>query len=226
VAVYSGGAFKVKAIFEGLPTNNSDFGEKEVRMIVDGCASQDDMYDIKVFYTATATNHPGGTATDPNWFYYYMQNAGGGAYTYDISLSTSQSGSGYGEGTIRIADNAYAGGTYLQTSIVSGQLTYTGQSPTFQYYAHFIGVLEHERQHANNQLQVPGPPSDPDSDLMTSSYETATSSTDPLDQCSAVGYSACTPFTDQEVYAGGPIEEAAILGADTTNDWASPGTNW
>jgi hypothetical protein len=30
---------------------------------------------------------------------------------------------------------------------------------------------------------------------------------------------------DSEVYAGGPIEAAALLVADTSEDWANPGTN-
>jgi hypothetical protein len=33
-------------------------------------------------------------------------------------------------------------------------------------------------------------------------------------------------FPDREVYAGGPVEEAGINSADTTQDWAQPGTNW
>lgn len=33
-------------------------------------------------------------------------------------------------------------------------------------------------------------------------------------------------FTDDEIYAGGPIEEAGVAGADTSQDWAFPGTNW
>jgi hypothetical protein len=30
---------------------------------------------------------------------------------------------------------------------------------------------------------------------------------------------------DDEAYAGGPIEEAANQAADTSQDWANPGTN-
>jgi len=30
---------------------------------------------------------------------------------------------------------------------------------------------------------------------------------------------------DAEIYAGGPVEEKAVKEADTSQDWAYPGTN-
>jgi hypothetical protein len=39
------------------------------------------------------------------------------------------------------------------------------------------------------------------------------------------GVASVAGFTDDEVYAGGAVEEAAFKSADTSKDWADPGTN-
>lgn len=93
--------------------------------------------------------------------------------------------------------------------------------------ANFLGVLAHERQHANSEITT-GPPADRDNDFLGNGFETGTSQTDPDEPCSAVdgvpGF-ACPPFDDGEVYAGGPVEQAGITGAVTSQDWADPGSN-
>jgi hypothetical protein len=57
----------------------------------------------------------------------------------------------------------------------------------------------------------------------TNDFETNTSKTDPDDADSAAG--GGITFNDDEIYAGGPVEQAGINGADTAKDWANPGTN-
>lgn len=44
-----------------------------------------------------------------------------------------------------------------------------------------------------------------------------------MDRFSATG--GGVTFSDDEIYAGGPVEELGVTGADTSQDWANPGTN-
>ena len=129
-----------------------------------------------------------------------------------------------GDASIKIADEAYLGDSYIKTAIESDQLEAKGWSSINKYYANFIGVLQHERQHAQNEVAVGGV-SDPDGDYLSNDFELATSSTDPNGKYSARGVLSGSAWDDGEVYAGGPVEKNGILGADTSSDWANPGTN-
>ncbi|WP_221391056.1 hypothetical protein [Dyadobacter sp. NIV53] len=71
IAVYSGTSFKAKATYTGLPNNNSDFGEKTLKMVIQDCNSMDITNKNKVFFTKDATNNTLGI--EPNWFYYWNQ---------------------------------------------------------------------------------------------------------------------------------------------------------
>ena len=224
VGVYNAGAFRNKATFTGLPANNSDFGVKNVRLKVTGLAGCDSQRQIKVFYTATAANHPGGVATDPNWFYYYKAEEGGTDYTYDPSLSTSQSTPSV-PNSIRIAANAYSGSFYIQTSIVGGQRKASGVSSTIQYWKYFSGVVVHERFHVSNGANH-GPTLDPDDDDLISSFETGTVSSAPNDKYSIDGGVFGNSVWDDECWAGGPVEKTGIDSADVDKDWAYPGSQW
>lgn len=219
----NGDFLEATAIFTGLPTSNSAFGRKKVAITVDGVVK--DQKAMEVFYSATEFNHSGGNAAEPNWFYYYKQNAGGGSYTYEPTPGfRSHSLSGGGEVSIQIGDYVHSpGDSFFTTSIVGGRLTVTGISGVNTYYPHFVGVLAHERQHANEEV-TSRPPIDNDFDRLPDTFETATSKTDPNDSRSA-SFSLGSQWDDGEVYAGGPVEEGGIKSADTTQDWASPGSN-
>lgn len=68
------GRFEVKAVFTGLPANNSDFGPKTLwAQIVDGATVlATAQQPLEVFYPKRATNNPGtGRDRGPNWFYYW-----------------------------------------------------------------------------------------------------------------------------------------------------------
>lgn len=226
----SGNHVVAKATYSTLPSLNSEFGLKEADFKCDGMIPVEidhttDPFvnppEFEVFYTGTATNHRDiANPTFPNWFVYYKQNEGGGSYTYDAASSTSNSIAGGGDGSIKIADNAYTGGDTLITTINSnGRLKYLGRTPFRKRYKYFYGVVQHERQHANNE--TPGV-NDPDGDDLSTQFENNTSKTDPNDRFSA---DPSGGISDDEVYAGGPVEEAAINAADTSQDWANPGTN-
>jgi len=220
---HSGKGLNPTATFTGMPPNYSDFGPKTITLAVDGLSGCQDTQVVEIYYSGTATNHPAGDPAHPNWFYYYQQNEGGSAYTYGCRNGTSWSTSG-DPASVHICDNAYTGGEYITTTVTGGQLQATGWSGTNRYYAHFLGVLAHERQHANNQINT-GPPEDRDSDRLANAFETGTSQTDPDNNCSAAGALVCPPFFDREVYAGGPVEQAGIAAANTSQDWADPGSN-
>ena len=217
----SGDYLLATVTFTGLPSDNSAFGSKMAAVYCDGNKQDEESYEV--FYPATEVNHPAGTPTDPNWFFYYKQNAGGGPYTY-TSVGRSSSSSAGGDGSIMIGNEAYSGDQYITTQVSGGQLEATGWSSETKYYANFLGVLAHERHHANNQTNA-GPPTDADDDRLANSYETSTTQTDPNDPYSARGALTGSSWTDREVYAGGPIEQNGIATASTSQDWANPGTN-
>jgi hypothetical protein len=217
----SGDNLICKATYTTLPANNTDFGAKQAEFQRDG-ANIANKGDFEVFYDGVSANHPGGVATDPNWFFYYKQNEGSSSYGY-VAVGRSQSAPGGGDTSVKIGNEAYTGDQFIKTSVASGQLTASGWSSTNKYYANFLGVLAHERQHANNETTNTS--LDPDGDFLSSTFETGTSSTSPTNKFSAQGSLSGTQWDDGEVYAGGPVEENGIKNADTSKDWANPGTN-
>ena len=181
--------------------------------------------DFEVFYTGTARNHHEQQSPNfsyPNWFVFYKQNAGGGAYLYDPG-GQSYSFPGGGDNTIRLSEDAYTkgGNFYFETAQQGGRLRLVKEvGGTTSFYTSFIGVLAHERHHANSETRDNN--LDPDGDRISSAFEQATSMTAPADSHSADGGGR---HDDSEVYANGPIEKAAIDAADTSMDWANPGSN-
>lgn len=179
---------------------------------------------VKVFYDATASTNP--VSNDLNWFVYYKSNYGNNAIIFGCdSNGRSFSSAGGGDGSVRVCNETYAGDMYITTTTMAGQLTATGWSAITRHYANFVGVVDHERQHANNEI-VSGPPLDVDGDFLPSAFETSTSNTNPNQKYSARGVLVGVSWDDGEVYAGGPIEQRGITRADTSQDWAQPGTNW
>jgi len=203
-----------KATYTTLPALNSEFGIKEAEF---KCDSETDVLpkaEFEVFYMGQEKNHPGGDPTHPNWFHYYKQNEGGGAYGYEPVAATRSHSihAGGSDANIKIADEAYLGDSYITTTIVAGKLKATGWSGTNKYYANFIGVLSHERQHEHGEVPAGGA-ADPDMHWLSTAFETGTSNTDPASSTSAsAGVGAVAGFTDDEVYAGGPVEEQGIQG--------------
>lgn len=101
---------KVKIIFEGLPRDNKEFGEKKITASV---AGKSDPITIEVFFPPDAKNHPGkGRGETPNWFYYWMQTKAGKGYSPRYK-PVSDCGSGilgnyfYDEDAIYLYDNVY-----------------------------------------------------------------------------------------------------------------------
>ncbi len=177
---------------------------------------------VTKYYSATTSEN---ATADPNWFFYYKAYEGGSDYAWDGTLATSQTTRAT-PGSTRIANNAYTGGNYLTHGTnAAGGLSVTGWSGSIRWLRYFMGVVPHERQHANGEQSPAGGATDNDSDWLTNDFETSTSNTDPDDADSARGPGA-PAITDDEYYAGGPVEKAGIDGESGDKDWAHPGTNW
>jgi len=207
--------------------NKSRFGANDL----DSTGELQASIKIAKFYDALSKEF--NPSNDPNWFFYYKDNEGGTDYVYDGTLIRSQASKGV-PNSIKIADEAYAGDTFIKTEerdvVRSGkkvkQLFVTGVSMTNTFYANFIGIVAHERSHTDNEITT-GPPLDSDSDGLPNTFEKSTSHTNPLEKFSTeAGTFLTINFPDNEVYAGGPVEQKAFETANTKNDWAHPGTNW
>ncbi len=83
-ASINGAQLTARVTFTGLPANNADFGQKQVRVLLDGKVVG--RKKIEVFYPRDATNHPGGVAGTPNWFYYWQQTGAGSPNTEYVAV--------------------------------------------------------------------------------------------------------------------------------------------
>lgn len=77
-------------LYVGLPAHNSDFGNKQVSVKVDGDLNITDTANVQVFFMAIANNHPDpdlaiypGAPRTPNWYFYWSQtSANYGTHVY------------------------------------------------------------------------------------------------------------------------------------------------
>jgi len=69
----SGDHLIAKATYTTLPELNSAFGLKQAGFTCDEATDVLPNGAFEVFYRKNATNHPGGQANSPNWFYYWNQ---------------------------------------------------------------------------------------------------------------------------------------------------------
>ena len=70
-ATGNGGFLTATVAFTGLPDRNDAFGKKKVILLLNGRKLEES--DYEVFFPKNATNHPGGQAGSPNWFYYWKE---------------------------------------------------------------------------------------------------------------------------------------------------------
>ncbi|HEV8618394.1 MAG TPA: hypothetical protein VGQ70_02770 [Candidatus Udaeobacter sp.] len=149
-ASVSGGFLVATATFNGLPAKNDDFGLKTVQLLLDGKLCEKTL--VEIFFQKTATNHPGGVAGDPNWFYYWKEGGVCGIAAGDKFDATKPANVlGYSlPGTdkdVRLCARA------AQTN--QGPVTYTGAAPWGSQTVCGRGkgikcaaeILEHERKH-------------------------------------------------------------------------------
>ena len=233
LGVYKNGLFANKATFTGLPKYNTDFGVKEVRMIVEGCAAFDANRDISVFYSAYATNHPGGEvstpgggkAIPPNYFYYYMQTtAAAGEPGYSNWGSVAYKAPPY---NYYVEAETYGSGMPIVAPGVNGGQTLT-------YIDLFAWACRHELNHHVLWTEWWGEEGrnkddDQDGDWIPDELEPdmGTDEGGPYDPTKYRTYDGDddTHCSDTERHCCMTAEEWAV-GTANQEDWAYPGNQW
>jgi hypothetical protein len=166
-AIVSGGFLTAKLKFSGLPTKNADFGKKQVELLVDG--SPVESVKVEVFFPKEATNHPGRTAGDPNWFYYWKEGNVCGIRANDLYEDEDVFGETKPAQDRNIRLGRSAPGTNdgpshcTATETGYGSVTVTGQgkgikcvAETIEHELHHIAIYEayHQQIAANPQLDA------------------------------------------------------------------------
>ena len=156
-ATVSGGFLIAKATFTGLPSKNDDFGPKAVKLLLDGQLYEKTL--VEIFFSKLnedgrplVANHPGGVASDPNWFYYWKEGAVCGIAPGDKFAQTERPGLvAYAAPTIdsdvRLCERAAMDnrGPITFTGVGTwGSVTGTGDGKGIKKVAE---ALEHERHH-------------------------------------------------------------------------------
>lgn len=228
------------AVYTGLPSSNSAFGSKVAQ--VDYKAVKQDEALYEVFFSKDATNHPGGVATDPNWFYYWQAGQVCGIdnncrYDPDASFGYTLPGQ---DSLVRLGPDApelntgpetYNSGTPTYSSI-----TVTGQgkgiqcvAETIQHELHHLTIYDafHSRitvAHANGGPNNGDPDDDPDGETIPNveepTYDGVNSNpNDPDTFNMGGGYAG---YGDNEVRCR-KIELNLAIPIHPERDWADPG---
>ena len=237
--------------YSGLPRDNSAFGPKTIEVLLP--AENDPSVlecigaqPIEVFYDGRDGNPF--EKEQPNWFYFYKQNAiaqqlVGDAFRYGCDSGRSSASHGQGERCIEICNDAYdARNTYYLADARARPLEVTGESEEIHYYTSFVATLMHELDHANNNVTISkrrdrGSDGDDDNDGLLDEWEREVTHTAPDDSHSVIDRgkyprgsiinpSPSGPEPDNEMYAASIVERCAAQRANTGQDWAQPGTNY
>lgn len=83
-AAFVGGFLTATVKFIGLPEKNDAFGKKVAMLLWNGRKCDEENYEV--FFPKMATNHPGGQAGSPNWFYYWNMVCGDSNAVFNASL--------------------------------------------------------------------------------------------------------------------------------------------
>jgi hypothetical protein len=226
--VANGDYLEADVTFTGLPTSNVGFGRKNVTITIDGTIK--DQKAMEVFFQKDATNHPAGTSTDPNWFYYWKDGGvcGIGA---DCVWDPTDPGWGYTypgtDSLVRLGVKAPMtnSGPEIYTSPTYGSYTVTGQGKGIQCVAE---TLQHERHHlfiyqAFGIIVGQKPPNDPDGDALPTNDENGYDGiiSDPGDPntFSVPGYPT---LGDNEIRCR-KLELTLTIPIFPTKDWSNPG---
>jgi hypothetical protein len=149
-AIVENGFLTAKLKFIGLPAKNDDLGKKTVELLVDGYPVE--TASVKVFFAKLATNHPGGTSEDPNWFYYWKEGGVCGIQPGDTYDGTDTKDLGYClpwvDSNVRLCALGCLQGqgplTFYASSAAFKSVTVSGHGKGIKCVAE---VLEHERHH-------------------------------------------------------------------------------
>ena len=178
-AIVENGFLTAKVKFIGLPAKNDDLGKKTVELLVDG--NPVETASVKVFFPKNATNHPGGTAGDPNWFYYWKEGNVCGIRANDLYEDAEEFGASNAakDKNILLGRNAPEANdgpdNLTATHSVYGSVTVTGHGKGIKCVAE---TIEHELHHiaiyeAYHRQIVGNPQLDPDRDNIPTPAEAA-----------------------------------------------------
>jgi hypothetical protein len=230
VGGYISSSWFERAVFTGLPSDNVQFGEKNLTVTLDsmGCSQPGK---TKVFFRRDEKNHPGsGSGTTPNWFYYWPQGAvGGGLSDFEYGGASTTLRGKYAPSTDKLyiysaAPNAK--GNYSVTHKTNSTLQFTIGINAEGIDA-VAGTVIHEKKHQliyHSWSTLPDNDNDgvPDSEEEKSPYYFDKNDPDSYSLASVIDpvYSS---IGDQEFLCR--MEEKTYV-SDSTKDWASPGKQW
>ena len=224
-ATGNGGFLTATVAFTGLPDRNDAFGKKKAVLLLKG--RKLDENDYEVFFPKNATNHPGGQAGSPNWFYYWKEGGVCGIppdCTFDPFGEYGWTQPGV-DSIIRIGFDAAkintGPETYISRLAGFGSITTTGAGRGIQCVAE---TIQHEQHHLYFYQTYHGFGADPDSDGIPSSVEPTE---DGVASCptNADTYRLgddYQPYGDNEIRCR-KIEMRLTISIYPAQDWANPG---
>ena len=222
--------WREKAIYTGLPSDNDEFGEKNVTVTIDslGCSQSGK---TKVFFGRDDKNHPGpDSGSTPNWFYYWPQGAvGGGLDDFEYGGDSLDINGKY----ISSTDTLYIYGGAVVPQVAHNVTHKTNSTLQFTIGVSASGidfvaaVVLHEKKHKwiyNNWATLPDTDGDgvPDSEENCAPYYFDKNDADSynLGQVIHPNYFS---YGDQEFLCR--MAEQGYV-SDSTKDWANPGKQW
>jgi hypothetical protein len=229
-------------VYNGLPANNSSFGNHDVNLYVNGSIAQ--TAKIQTFFNGTASNFPSSTGAVPNWYNYYSQVyaspgqylSGGNSYTeastpYAIHLENDcYNSTGYS--SLRVF--------YVDTTTTPQRCKFAGYLTVPNGILQYVHTNAHERGHRTAfQTNATTPPynpirigyadsSDADGDHVVDSWEIG-HKLDPSspDTTGAYGVQANGDKGDDELLADILALPVLInLIDDWKQDWANGGMQY
>ena len=222
----SNGAFLTATVaFTGLPDKNDAFGKKKAILLLNG--RKLDENDYEVFFPKNATNHPGGQAGSPNWFYYWKEGGVCGIPSDCIFDPQAEYGwtQPWTDNIVRIGIDAAeintGPETYTSRLAGFGSITTTGTGRGIKCVAE---TIQHEQHHLYLYKTYHGFGADPDSDGIPSLVEPTE---DGVVSCPTnsdtyrLGGDYC-PYGDNEVRCR-RIEMRLTITIRPAQDWANPG---
>ena len=233
--------------YEGLPRDNSQFGRKSVKAMVNvgGCVADDERW-VKVFYDRDALNNPGDE--DPNWFYYWKQTPAARPLNQFIEIKYGATSppkcsedncpayfqTGSGVPVIYICDFAKIGGVfelnfpllYLHKPYYKGTRT-TTQIETFAVavrheYEHW--VIEHNYRGGKDPESFG--PWDKDGDGLPDDMEYKWGFDKTKRQTFLADHRIVKDVEEDEEWLAYMSMQEIVPGSLDKYDWASPGKQW
>lgn len=222
--------WREKAIYTGLPSDNDEFGEKDVTVTIDGLGCSQSGK-TKVFFGRDDKNHPDpGSGTTPNWFYYWPQGAvGGGLSDFEYGGDSLDINGKY----VSATDTLYIYGGAVVPQVAKSVTHKTNSTLQFTIGVTASGidfvaaVVLHEKKHKwiyDNWATLPDTDGDgvPDSEENCAPYYFDKNDADSynLGQVIHANYYS---YGDQEFLCR--MAEQGYV-SDSIKDWANPGKQW